>query len=246
MQPEHHAMKETEFMRYKGSILCRQSWFLLAALFLLAATSAPQPANAQSYTVVYNFGSSATDGATSNGDLVEDADGNFYGTTIGGGTGFGTIFKIDSSGVESVLYSFSGGTDGTSPYTGVIRDSEGNLYGTTSRGGDATCMCGTIFKLNAGNVLTTLHRFQDVHDGANPWYFGPLISVNGVLYGVTIAGGPNGTGVLYKITKTGTFTVLHRFGRGRSLPRKWRRDAATTAAGTAALHKLSRADGNSG
>ncbi len=59
-------------MRYKESILCKQSWFMAAALFLLAATSAPQPANAQSYTVVYNFGSSATDGATPNGDLVED------------------------------------------------------------------------------------------------------------------------------------------------------------------------------
>ena len=85
-----------------------------------------------------------------------DSSGTIYGTTGGGGTsvlcfwngnlpGCGTIFKLDSSGNESVLYSFDGRTQPLVPFSGVIFDSEGNLYGTTTEGGKIDN--GAIFEL---------------------------------------------------------------------------------------------------
>ena len=67
--------------------------------------------------------------------VVRDEAGNFYGTTDSGGAGQqGVVFKLDPTGHESVLHSFTYGTDGIQPYGGVIRDSGGNLYGTTQYG----------------------------------------------------------------------------------------------------------------
>jgi uncharacterized repeat protein (TIGR03803 family) len=90
------------------------------------------------------------------GPLARDSKGNLYGTTIFGGTsacnggGCGTIFKLDPSGKETVLHSFTGGSDGAFPYAGLTFDASGNLYGTAGFGG-AKCYgsntCGVVFKL---------------------------------------------------------------------------------------------------
>jgi uncharacterized repeat protein (TIGR03803 family) len=175
-------------------------------------------AQAQSYGVLYSFAGGTSDGASPSGMLVEDASGNFYGTTgAGGAFNAGTVFKLDSSGVESVLYSFTGSSDGSAPLAGVFRDPEGYLYGTTSKGGDSTCKCGTVFKLSPAQVLTTLHKFQGApNDGANPGPASRLISVNGKLYTVTTNGGNSdqcvgGCGVVFSITKGGKETVIYQF-----------------------------------
>jgi uncharacterized repeat protein (TIGR03803 family) len=57
------------------------------------------------------------------------------GYVSGGSSGYGTVFKVDNTGNETVLYSFTGGTDGAFPYARLVRDSKGNLYGTTDFGG---------------------------------------------------------------------------------------------------------------
>ena len=86
-------------------------------------------------TVLYSFTGGA-DGAGPSGDLVRDSDGNLYGTTSGGGpSNAGVVFKLDPTGKETVLYSFTGGADGANPFAGLIRDEAGNLYGTASAGG---------------------------------------------------------------------------------------------------------------
>jgi len=93
-------------------------------------------------TVLYSF-RGGVDGAQPQSSLVRDAAGNLFGTTVfGGASNMGTIFEIDSNGVEKVLHSFTGGTDGQYPYAGLVRDLAGNLYGTTSEGG---ANYGTIF-----------------------------------------------------------------------------------------------------
>ena len=70
--------------------------------------------------------------------MIRDLQGNLYGTTSdGGASGAGVVFKVDTSGHETVLYSFTGGTDGGNPDAGVIRGPGGNLYGTTTVGGAA-------------------------------------------------------------------------------------------------------------
>jgi uncharacterized repeat protein (TIGR03803 family) len=108
-------------------------------------------------TVLYSFGAVASDGALPYAGLVGDAFGNLYGTTSTGGssgcvTGCGTVFEIDTSNKETILYSFSASrTGGVAPYGGLALDSQGNVYGTTTSGGDLSCApsfgCGTVFKI---------------------------------------------------------------------------------------------------
>ncbi len=91
------------------------------------------------------------DGAYPTGNLVRDKHANLYGTTqYGGAPQYGTVYKIDPNGVETVLHVFSGETDDGMYPSGVFIDAAGNLYGTTEYGG-AGCAekygCGTVFKI---------------------------------------------------------------------------------------------------
>ena len=86
-------------------------------------------------TALYSFTGGA-DGASPDGGLSRDSAGNLYGTTYyGGASNKGVVFKLDATGTETVLYSFTGGADGGYPNGGLVRDSAGNLYGTTGSGG---------------------------------------------------------------------------------------------------------------
>ena len=105
--------------------------------------------------------------------MVRDSAGNLYGTTngaysdVGGGgtNNAGVVFKVDTSGHETVLYSFTGGADGSSP-NGVILDSAGNLYGTTTYGGASGA--GVVFKVDTSGHETVLYSFTGGADGGNP------------------------------------------------------------------------------
>src|SRR5450759_156770 len=103
----------------------------LSCLFLLTVPLfLGLPADAQPYTVLYAFG--ASDGYQPYAGLVQGTDGNFYGTTLYGGTsGSGTVFKITPAGTRSTLYSFAGSIDGGYPYAGLVQGTDGNFYGTT-------------------------------------------------------------------------------------------------------------------
>jgi uncharacterized repeat protein (TIGR03803 family) len=102
-------------------------------------------------TILHNFTGSGGDGACPMAALIQEANGNLYGTTSAGGAyGYGTVVLLDMSGTETVLYSFTGGTDGGSPRAALNREASGNLYGTTYLGGDLNCNapygCGTVFE----------------------------------------------------------------------------------------------------
>ena len=159
--------------------------------------------------VLHRF-SGGTDGALPIGGLIRDAAGNLYGTTqMGGASGSGTVFKLDASGVETVLYSFAGLPDGQYPFAGLIRDSAGNFYGTTSNGG--AIGFGTVFKLDAAGHETVLYSFTGGSDGGSPQ--APVLrDKNGNLYGTTFLGGANyGVGTVFKVDVSGNETVLHNF-----------------------------------
>jgi len=199
---------------------------------------AAQPAQAQTYTIVHNFTGYPNDGAQPNGELIEDAAGNFYGTTIQGGTdNLGTVFKLDPSGIVTILYNFTDGSDGGEPEGGLFRDTDGALYGTTSIGG--TYALGTVFKLDTSSVLTTLYSFRGGTDGARPAF--RMVSVNGELYGTTLNGGDSncaanlGCGTIFKITKGGEKAILHRFNPHveGSYPQALIRDSAGNLYGAA-------------
>ena len=105
-------------------------------------------------TVLYAF-TGASDGANPYGGVVRDGQGNLYGTTYAGGagcsgSGCGVVFEVSPNGVETVLYTFTGGSDGANPTAGLMKDGHGNLYGTASSGGQSGCEsygCGTVFTL---------------------------------------------------------------------------------------------------
>ena len=169
-------------------------------------------------TVLYAFTGKA-DGSGPFANLIRDAAGNLYGTTGYGGNpscfvglGCGVIFKVDTTGKETVLYTFADKTDGKSP-EGVIRDGLGNLYGVTYDGG--THGYGAVFKLDTANKLTILYSFTGGSDSGDPK--GPItMDKSGNLYGTTYAAGIglHGFGVVYKLDTVGNFILLYTFTGG--------------------------------
>src|ERR1022692_4488314 len=114
-------------------------------------------------TVLNQFPANQGEAALPTG-LARDKQGNLYGTTYGGGVyNHGSVFKVDLSGNQTVLYSFSGGADGAEPQAGLVLDAQGNLYGTTQHGGNppgcSGAGCGTVFKLDPAGHETVLYTF---------------------------------------------------------------------------------------
>jgi len=154
--------------------------------------------------------------------------GRLFGTTVYGGTtnprcslGCGTLFSMDASGSERVVYRFKGGSDGAAPLAGVVAGTV--LYGTTSAGGGAAQCgggCGTVFKVSTnGKFESVLHAFAAGTDGAAP--VAGLVRSGGIFYGTTEYGGqatrlcPNGCGTVFSIHPDGVERVMYRFKGGK-------------------------------
>jgi uncharacterized repeat protein (TIGR03803 family) len=149
-------------------------------------------------TVLYGF-TGGTDGSAPQSGLIRDAAGSLYGTTNLGGSGKkGVVYKLDATGAQTVLHSFTG-PDGASPYAGVIRDPAGNLYGVTYNGGvcGAGAGCGVVYKLDPAGNETVLH--QGSSKGAKP-YGGLIFGPAGTLYGTMYTGGTADEGVVFQLT----------------------------------------------
>ena len=180
------------------------------AIILVAALVTPRSALAHTYSVMYSF-AGGNDGSYPAAGLVQDAKGNLYGTTNEGGVhGYGTVFKVDSSGKETVLYSFTDTKgDGAYPSAGLVLDAEGNLYGTTVSGG--TNNYGTVFRLGTTGTLAILYNFTgSAPDGGFP-YSTLVRDTKGNLYGTTFQQGAHGYGTVFKVDSTGKETVLYSF-----------------------------------
>jgi len=156
--------------------------------------------------------------------LTADATGHLFGTTSGGGSGFGTVFAltlVPGVGWErSVLYRFTGGADGGAPITDLLMDAAGNLYGTTSAAGANGG--GTVFELSPPAIGTGTYAWTETtllgFGGTEASPAAALVmDATGNLYGVTAGGGSSGFGTLYELSPPAspgsawTHTILYRF-----------------------------------
>src|SRR5215469_3840376 len=149
--------------------------------------------------------------------VVQDDEGNFYGTTwVHGATAdilAGMVYKVTTAGELIPLHYFSG-DDGVQPHAQqLVRGNDGSFYGTTLYGGlDDN---GTVYRITPDGDFTTLYRFTGGADGANP--FSALIQAgDGDFYGTTVTGGANGGGTIFRITQDGQLTPLYSFAEGDS------------------------------
>jgi hypothetical protein len=183
---------------------------------------------------IYWFrGPAHDDGSSPAATLIMDKHGVLYGTTGGGGLGFGTVFALTPPApgkaywTEAVLYSFKGGSDGDFPDAGLAMGANGSLYGTTTRGGPCPGGggCGTVFELTRpgpGKILWTeqvLHSFSGGADGSIP-EASLILDSSGNLYGTARWGGnPNFGGTVFELNPPATakgawnFQVLYTFGQ---------------------------------
>ncbi len=150
-------------------------------------------------TMLYSFKGPDGDGEFPAAGLTQATDGNFYGTTVYGGLGYGTVFKITPSGTLTLLHSFNG-QDGAFPYATWIQATDGNFYGTTTEGG--VNGAGVILEMTPSGTLTTLHSFDNT-DGTFP--YGLAQATDGSFYGTTYEGGASnacsfGCGTVYNLS----------------------------------------------
>lgn len=181
-------------------------------------------------TTIYSFcsQSNCTDGSEPYAGLVQGTDGNFYGTTVAGGTGnssnctagCGTVFKITPEGTLTTLHSFCSQpncVDGSTSLATLVQAPDGNFYGTTAAGGasiNCTGGCGTVFRITTAGHLTILHSFcaqSNCTDGSFP-NAGLVQATDGSFYGTTYFGSSNsGYGTVFRITSAGALTTLYTF-----------------------------------
>jgi uncharacterized repeat protein (TIGR03803 family) len=181
----------------------------LALLVAIANVAVP----AQTFSVLYNFGTNAGDPYQPfySGIIAQGRDGYLYSTAyLGGVNNLGAVFNISPMGVLTALHSFAG-SDGGYPSGGLTLGSDGNFYGTTVAGG--TFGYGTVFKITSGGKLGVLYNFTTASD-AYP-YAPPVEGADGNFYGTTCGGSAcgdgGGLGVIYKVTPSGKFTTLYQF-----------------------------------
>ena len=160
-----------------------------------------------------SFGSFLRDGTWPYAGLTLGADGNFYGTTIAGGTNqlsgtnnTGTIFRVTTNGTLTTVTSFTG-FNGSYPECQLIIGPNGSFYGTTAYGGASNA--GTVFLVTTNGILTTLASFSGTN-GAMP-QAGLTLGLDGNFYGTTTYGGSSNVGTIFQVTPGGSLKTLVDF-----------------------------------
>lgn len=190
-------------------------FFSFAAIFAVMLAVTMASAQTKNFVALHQF-NTETDGANPEGALLLDAAGNLFGTTTAGGNGEGTVFKIDNTGKETVLFVFDLFTTGATPASPLIQDQAGNLYGIADGGPGA----GLIFKISADGQESTLFNFQGGLDNLAPSVprGGLFMDKSGDIFGTTLFGGnancQGGCGTIFRLDTAGNLDVLYEFTGG--------------------------------
>ena len=170
-----------------------------------------------SYATVHNFqdGSVANDGYLPYGGLIQSSSGFLYGTAAYGGTvGNGVIFNVTSSSYN-IVYQFAAFQDGFYPGGTLMWGATNVLYGTTLGGGSSGGGDGIIFKFTTPLTYSKFYQFGLVKPNPSEPICGLTKGSDGNFYGTSTVGATaSGHGTVFKITPTGTLTVMRNFGDG--------------------------------
>jgi uncharacterized repeat protein (TIGR03803 family) len=177
---------------------------LCIGVLLVSVLCATGQTLAQTATETTQHTFAASEGYTG-GQVIQGADGNYYGVTAMAGSN-GGVFRLSPSGVYTQLYTFSGGSDGALP-AALLQGPDGNLYGVASTGSGSGCKssqnyCGTIFELSPAGSFTVLHNFNDAIEPSSI-----ILGADGNLYGTGTTA--NGLGVIFELAlPSGVYSTL--------------------------------------
>ncbi|MFL6589221.1 MAG: choice-of-anchor tandem repeat GloVer-containing protein, partial [Chthoniobacterales bacterium] len=144
--------------------------------------------------------------------LIKGKDGFLYGTTSRTSSGFkgGSIFKFDpATSSLTTVYSFKPNSDGSAPGK-IVQGKDGNFYGTTTTDGNGASSGAKAFRVTPSGTFTVLHSFDTAANGY-PSGVALVQASDGNFYGTCANGGKDGYGVVYRLTPSGTFAIVHAF-----------------------------------
>jgi uncharacterized repeat protein (TIGR03803 family) len=194
---------KSNYRQGKGPSMTVLLLTILAAVVAFAGSATPS--QAQTPTTLHAFPLGSIDACEPEDNIVQGRDGNMYGVGVSCGTaGTGAVYKISTTGTESVVFSFP--NTWSSCFSGLTLGSDGNFYGTcfTTPTGN-----GSIFQVTPVGVFTDKHDFTGANGDTQPTY-GPIQATDGNYYGVT-GFYPFSCGNIYKMTSAGVYTNLHTF-----------------------------------
>jgi uncharacterized repeat protein (TIGR03803 family) len=187
------------------------------ALGLALAATIPQAASAASTASVSIFTPLNTYGGYPNAPLINDGQGNLIGqvwdSVVKGQFSNGSVFSVAPNGTPTTLHAFA--LDEGYPGAPIVRTSDGSIYGVTEQGG--ANQTGSVYRIGADGSFIVLHSFAaftTTHSHQNADGDDPLSLVmgsDGALYGVTLDGGVNNLGTIFRITTDGQFSLLYTF-----------------------------------
>ena len=187
----------------------------LAVLTLLFAAIA-RPAQAQTYTPIYDFGAGGLYEMNSFplGQLALGRDGNFYGT-VQNPNGHSGIYEITPQGVATVLWA-DNSPSYTQCLTGLTLGTDGLFYGTCNTYGgnnDQSGGSGIVFRFDPNAGFTVLYSFPECNGTGSLYPSALTLGTDGNFYGTTTGNGfcPNPDGTVFRVTPSGTLTTLHVF-----------------------------------
>lgn len=102
--------------------------------------------NTGAFTTLHAFSGGVLEGRAPLGGVTEGGDGFLYGTTVLGGQGYGTVFRVRPTGLDYSTVVQFGNVNGRSPSGNLLRADDGSLYGVTRLGGAFNG--GTVYRLS--------------------------------------------------------------------------------------------------